>query len=226
MSRLIAVFLLTLLSAQMHAQTSAPVDANYWKSQLAKAAAMRRDAEAERREAERVRRVDDAACQHQFLVNACLDKSRDRYLVRINNVRVVEIEASSIERDAKTGEMLYRDKQRAATSRPIMPIVVPESLAAPKTKGALPPVSSAPPVPPKPTMKAINPAQQAAAEHKKQTARTLAAQQAAERAQKAAQDKLRYAARAKVAAEKKAKHAQSAPQAVNGTAVASPMLTK
>ncbi|HEX5126519.1 MAG TPA: hypothetical protein VFW00_07240 [Rhodocyclaceae bacterium] len=222
-----------LLSTSM-AQASTPIAVDVWAQQRAKADAMRKDAEALRHEAERIRNSEDVACQRQFFVNACLEKSRDRYLTRINSARVKEIEASSIERDAKTGEMIERDKQRAANPpHPLVPLVIPSarfgqatSPSSPASEPASVPSSGSKSFAPQPTARPVSRAQQITEEKKNQQDREHAAQKAQERAQKADEDRARYEARAKAAAKKKAKHSQSEPQATDSLPVSSPASSK
>ncbi|MFT4172788.1 MAG: hypothetical protein QM639_09535, partial [Rhodocyclaceae bacterium] len=110
---------LTLIALPVLAQTSAPLaGSDPWQAQRARAESLRQEAEALRRNAQSQRDIDDTACYDKFLVNRCLDQSRDLYLEKINGARAQEVEAANLEREAKSHELAVKDAERAANPVP------------------------------------------------------------------------------------------------------------
>ncbi|MFA9441518.1 hypothetical protein ACDA63_17960 [Uliginosibacterium sp. sgz301328] len=215
MKRILIPALLTLAVGAAFAQQS-QLAADPWKAQRERAEKMRQEAELARRQAQEERDVNDAACYHKFLVNYCLDKSRETYLERIVGARKLEIEAANLEREAKSAELAIKDAERAAN--PPQPTVGPlGDVSAPHAgpRPTMPPIPANRPAPeaPKPTAAPLDPKAQAEHDAARQAQRAQEAEEAAKRAQQAREDKARYDERAREAAEKKAAKGQSAPAA-------------
>ncbi|MGC3962771.1 MAG: hypothetical protein QM803_05420 [Rhodocyclaceae bacterium] len=215
MKRILIPALLTVSVGAALAQQSPPA-ADPWKAQYTRAEKMRQDAEAARRKAQEERDADDAACYHKFLVNHCLDKSRETYLEKIVVARQQEVDAANLEREAKSAELAIKDAERAAN--PPQPTVGPVGdVSAPHAgpRPTMPPIPANRPSPksPQPTAAPLDPKAQAARDAERQAQRAQEADEAAMRAQQAREDKARYDERARQAAEKKASKPQSAPVA-------------
>jgi hypothetical protein len=97
-------------SASIPAAPSSLTDA---KAQLARAAAMRREASTQRNEAEKIRIRGYNACNHTVLINACREEVRVDNVERLSIVRQMDIDANAIERNAKRMEV----KENAATKQ-------------------------------------------------------------------------------------------------------------
>jgi colicin import membrane protein len=210
---------LILIALPVLAQTSAPAaGGDPWQAQRQRAEKLRQEADALRRDAQTQRDADDTACYGKFLVNRCLDQSRDRYLEKVNGARGQEVEAANLEREAKSHELAVKDAERAAhpvqsSGRPLTPDASAPHAGPQPTARPLPARPVAPHAP-APTAAPIDAQEQAEHDAARRAQRSQQEADAAKRAQQAREDKARYDARAKAAAEKKAqRQQQSAPAA-------------
>jgi len=205
------------------AQSSAPLsedDPAVWAARRQRAESLRTQASAERQQSDAEFDREEAGCRSHFLENACKSSARERWIVKINKVRALEIEAVGLERAIRTHDLAEKEKERraAAAKVPELIVNVPEAPAA----ASAPASASAPqaaPVSPavnKPSpKKAKSQAKIEAEDAAKAKGRAQKAAAAAERARRAKEDAARYEARAKALAERNAKKGagQSAPAA-------------
>lgn len=214
-SLLFTLLSLCLAPALAHAQSAPTVDELRapWLAQQKKADAMRQQAKGIRDEANNARAIRDAACYKKFLVNKCLDESREQYLATLSGARKLEADAYVIDTEARRQLNVINSAQLQsgpavvpATSQSPQGVVQPrkaEPTAKPLDKNRPPPAA------PRPT--GTTPAQRAAEEARHQKADAERQQQAAERARKAQADRERYDKQLREVQEKKAKRANKLP---------------
>ncbi|MCB4360094.1 hypothetical protein [Quatrionicoccus australiensis] len=85
-----------------------------WKARLDKAAALQAEGKQRQAEAARVQALKDAECEHKFLVNSCLNESREEYMVVSRQARLLENEGKAIERQVKKEQLSEHDRQQRA----------------------------------------------------------------------------------------------------------------
>lgn len=85
--------------------------------------------------------VETVECKQTFLVNNCLARARDRRLVKVEEARVLEIQAALLERDIRRFELAERREERGRQlqSRQLPATVSVDGAVVPALPAAVPP---------------------------------------------------------------------------------------
>ena len=110
------LILLGLISAPLSAEEEigTPEQRADWAQRLEKARVMSAEADAREQEAAQLRAGKDAACPQRFRVNACYEENRDNYTRVAREVRRLDNEARTLEREVRREQAREKEIRREA----------------------------------------------------------------------------------------------------------------
>jgi len=195
-TRLVPALLLALIAPLASAQDSSAAG-----TPAQQASHLKAEAKKLRAQADSTYTAAEQDCYHRFLVNACIDKEKQRRLDTVSEARKLEAEARRID---------LAEKQRIATQSPSAQ--PPKEPAAPSPDLTIQPASEAERIRAERDAAARKAEQEAtasrrAADSARSRQRSEAAAEASDRADQAARDRARYEERIRDYEEKKARDA-------------------